>query len=316
MTHKRIDLRVQTGALASGRSWTIAATVHLPAPEQSMSRPPVLVCLPGAGYNRRYFDLQEAGYSEAEHHTARGVVVIAMDHLRVGESDIPDQKDADLYAAAAANHAALQIILERLRSGGLSDGIDAVTPRAVIGAGQSMGGHIAILMQANQQSFDGLAVLGSSVVCTRLPAPEPGRDICLLGKQDPAEAMAAIATFDWRFAFHWGDVAEHFAGPDTAAKGGKEPVPYWGSATFPDATPALLPGFIAREAAAIAVPVLLGMGERDVCQDPLRELAAFMSARDLALFIGPRMAHMHNFAGTRALLWRRLDAFIAQIAAT
>ena len=48
---------------------------------------------------------------------------------------------------------------------------------------------------------------------------------------------------------------------------------------------------------------------------PLGELAAFQSARDLAQFVVPRMAHMHDFAGTRALMWRRIDAFIAQVAA-
>jgi hypothetical protein len=26
------------------------------------------------------------------------------------------------------------------------------------------------------------------------------------------------------------------------------------------------------------------------------------------------MAHMHNFAGTRHLMWRRLSAFISQVA--
>ena len=57
------------------------------------------------------------------------------------------------------------------------------------------------------------------------------------------------------------------------------------------------------------------MGERDVCQDPLRELAAFHSTRDLALFIGERMAHMHNFASTRRQLWKRIDAFVDQVAA-
>jgi alpha-beta hydrolase superfamily lysophospholipase len=274
----------------------------------------VLVCLPGAGYNRRYFDLQEPGYSQAEHHAARGMVVIAMDHLRVGDSDIPDEQDADLQATAAADNAALQAILQRLRDGSLSDGIKAITPRAVIGAGQSLGGHIAVLMQAMHRSFDGLAVLGSSMACTRLPGRETAQTICLLGQQDPGAAMAAIATFDWRFAFHWEDVPEHFAGPDTAARTGRAATPYWGSATFPSASSALLPGFIAREAAAITAPVLVAMGERDVCQDPVRELAAFMSARDLALFVAPRMAHMHNFAGTRTLLWRRLDAFVTQLA--
>jgi len=45
------------------------------------------------------------------------------------------------------------------------------------------------------------------------------------------------------------------------------------------------------------------------------ELAAFQSARDLAQFVAPKMAHMHNFAGTRELLWKRIDAFVAQVAA-
>jgi hypothetical protein len=91
-------------------------------------------------------------------------------------------------------------------------------------------------------------------------------------------------------------------------------MPYWGSATTPNAGNGLVPGHLAGAAAVVAVPTLLGMGERDVCQDSLRELAAFMSARDLALFVAPRMAHMHNFAGTRQMMWRRLSAFIAQVA--
>lgn len=312
MSHQRVDLRVETGDCAGLGTWTLAATVHLP--ERVAEHPPVLVCLPGGGYGRGYFDLREPGYSEAAYHVARGVVVIAIDHLRVGESDIPKLEDASLAATAAADHAALQVILERLKTGRLAAGIPAVTPSAVIGEGQSMGGHIAVLMQANHRSFDGLAILGSSVTCTRLPARTHGQEICLLGKQDPAEGLAALATFDWRFAFHWEDVPEHFAGVDVASKSGGAPIPYWGSATTPAAGDGLLPGNLSREAASVDVPVLVAMGERDVCQDPLREVAAFMSARDIAYFVVPRMAHMHNFAGTRALLWCRLGAFVAQVA--
>jgi alpha-beta hydrolase superfamily lysophospholipase len=314
MTHQRIDLRIETGRLSSGRSWTLAATVHLPALGRH-ERPPVLVCLPGGGYSRRYFDLQGQGYSEAEHHVTRGVVVIAIDHLRVGESDIPALDDASLAAAAEADHAVVQTILERLRSGRLVEGTEAINPAAVIGEGQSMGGHIGLLMQANHRSFDGLAMLGGSVTCTRLPARLSGHEICLLGQQALTQGAAVLADFDWRFAFHWEDVPEHFADVDVASKGGGVPMPYWGSATTPDAGDGLLPGTFSREAARVDVPVLIGMGERDVCQDPLRELAAFISARDLAVFVTPRMAHMHNFAGTRELLWNRLTAFIHQVTA-
>jgi hypothetical protein len=80
------------------------------------------------------------------------------------------------------------------------------------------------------------------------------------------------------------------------------------------ATSLVLPGIMAAEAATVDAPVLVAMGERDVCRAPIEELAAFSSASDLALLVVPRMAHMHNFAGTRGLLWARLDAFIGQVA--
>lgn len=316
MSHRRIDLRVETGPLGGGASRTLAATVHLPDEGRLGERPPVLIAMPGGGYNRHYFDLRDAGYSEAAHHVARGVIVIALDHLRAGESEIPELEEASLPACAAANHAAVQAILARLRDGSLEPGVRAIEPAAVIGAGQSMGGHIGLLMQVNHRSFDGLALLGSSVVSTRLPAREPGKEVCLRGQDDPAKGLSALAGFDFGFAFHWEDVPERFAAADIAGQRGTGPLPYWRSATTPNGGVGLLPGHLASAAAHVTVPTLLGMGERDVCQDSLRELAAFMSTNDLAVFVAPRMAHMHNFAGTREAMWRRLSAFIAQVADT
>ena len=315
MPHRRLEMRVETGPLDDGVSRALAVTVHLPEFAGDQTGAPVVVSLPGGGYNRRYFDLTEAGYSEAAHRVGRGVIVIAIDHLGVGESDIPDLAELSLEAVAEADHAALQVVLQRLRDGKLTTDLPAIRPTVVIGEGQSMGGHVALLMQAHHRCFDGLAMLGSSVVCTRLRAPRTVDDICLIGKRDPAEGLAMLRNLDWRFAFHWDDVPDRFADVDSAAKNGAGPLPYWGSATAPNAANALLPGYYAREAASVNVPVLVGMGERDVCQDPLRELAAYVSARDIALLVCPRMGHMHNFAGTRAMLWNRLDAFIAQVEA-
>lgn len=311
MSHRRIELRVETGALEDGASWTLAATVHLP--DTVSPSAPVLVALPGGGYTRHYFDLREHGYSEADHHVARGTLVVSLDHLRVGDSDVPELEAASLAACAAANHAVLHEIIQRLSGGTLVDGVAAIRPAAVIGVGQSMGGHIGLLMQARHRSFDGLAMLGSSVVSTRLPARDPAREVCLRGHDDPMAGLAALAGFDFQYAFHWEDVPERFVAADMAGQRGSGPLPYWRSATTPNAGGGLLPGHLAGAAATVTVPVLLGMGERDVCQDPLRELAAFMGTADLALFIVPRMAHMHNFAGTRESLWRRLDAFVAQV---
>jgi pimeloyl-ACP methyl ester carboxylesterase len=312
MSHHKVDLHLDTGPLKNGQSWRLAATVHLPPLQCLPADAPVLVCLPGGRYNRRYYDLQEPGYSEAEHHVDRGIVVVAIDHIRVGDSDMPDLNDASLAAAAESNHAVLQVILNRLREGNLAEGLPSITPTAVIGEGQSMGGHIALLMQAHHSCFDGLAMLGSSVSCTRLQGPARSDDICLLGKSDAAEGLARFADFDWRYAFHWEDVPEHFTAVETSTATGA-PMPYWGSETSPNAGGGLLPGHFAEEAATVTVPVLLAMGERDVTQDPLRETAAFMSALDLAYFVVPRMAHMHNFASTRGRLWARLSTFVSQV---
>ncbi len=314
MSHRRIELRIDTGALGDGPSRTLAATVHLPDDDRLRASPPVLIALPGGGYTRHYFDLREPGYSEAEHHVARGVVVVAIDHLRVGDSEIPELEEASLAACAAANHAVVGTMLARLRDGALADGVPAIAPAAVIGCGQSMGGHIGLLMQANHKSFDGLALLGSSVVATRLPARNKESEVCLLGHEDPMQGMAGLTGFDFAYAFHWEDVPAHLVEADMAGQRGSGAVPYWRSATTPNAGGGMLPGHLSGAAATVTVPTLIGMGERDVCQDTLRESAAYMSTRDLAVFVAPRMAHMHNFAGTRGLMWRRLSAFIAQVA--
>jgi hypothetical protein len=71
---------------------------------------------------------------------------------------------------------------------------------------------------------------------------------------------------------------------------------------------------VATEAAAITVPILLAMGERDVVPDPWLEPTAYRSAKDISLFVCPRMAHMHNFAGTREAFWQRIHAWGEMVA--
>jgi pimeloyl-ACP methyl ester carboxylesterase len=71
----------------------------------------------------------------------------------------------------------------------------------------------------------------------------------------------------------------------------------------------MAPGAIAPEAAAVGSPVLVAMGERDVIADPRGELRAYQSASSVDFFVCPRMGHMHNFAGTRELFWRRIETW-------
>ena len=69
------------------------------------------------------------------------------------------------------------------------------------------------------------------------------------------------------------------------------------------------PGGAAPEAAAVRCPVLVALGERDVLVDPRGELRAYLSSPSVDFFVCPRMAHMHNFAGTRELFWRRIETW-------
>jgi pimeloyl-ACP methyl ester carboxylesterase len=300
----------------AGETWELAATVSLPAANALPDRPAVLVALPGAGYNRRYFDIPEAGYSEAAYHNRLGTVVVTVDHLGVGESSIPPFEVTTMEVVAGANHAAVTSILDRLRLGTLGPSVRAIEPACVVGAGQSMGGHVLAGMQAYHRTFDGVAMLGSSMVCTTMPRG-PGRPEVSIPAGASAQEAAALVTqeTDWRFAFFWEDVPESLVETDIA--GGhplRQTAPVWGSITWPGlATALVLPGAVASEAARIDVPVLVAMGERDLCRKPLEELAAFTSATDLAVTVVPRMAHMHNFAGTRRRMWDRIDAFIAQV---
>jgi hypothetical protein len=58
------------------------------------------------------------------------------------------------------------------------------------------------------------------------------------------------------------------------------------------------------------VPVLTAHGETDVCPDPRAEPAAYRASSDITTYVLPRSAHMHNLAGTRELLWNRLESWI------
>jgi alpha-beta hydrolase superfamily lysophospholipase len=312
--HRRIKVRVDVSRAAGLEGVETAATVHLPT-----STPRALVfAFPGRGYSREYYDLDLAGeYSQAAHHAARGLVLIACDHLGVGESSVPDLNQLTMEQVAAANHATVDSILERVRTGSLAKGVDPIENRFVVGMGQSMGGCLLTVQQARHRTFDAVAILGWSGHQTVLPVPAGATPLPLPGVNRGADPSTypprAYTAADLRYAYHWEDVPESIAVRDTewAVGRGAGTMPGWRSATGPEVSRTMLsPGVVAHEAAAIAAPVFLGIAERDVCPDPHREPSAYRSARDITLFIQPRAAHMHNFAGTRQMLWDRVAKWI------
>ena len=106
-----------------------------------------------------------------------------------------------------------------------------------------------------------------------------------LSKLSVLESSLHVA--DFVYPFHWEDVPNDILDADMS--GGyplRKTSPPFGSLTVPTcALQMMAPGCVATEAAAIEVPVLIGMGERDVCPDPHAEPSAYKRSRDVSLYV-------------------------------
>jgi alpha-beta hydrolase superfamily lysophospholipase len=331
------DLTIDvTDAAGLGEPAHIALTVT--APEDLRIEPVVCFAKPGAGYSRGYFteDLPGPGHgrgAQAEWHAARGWVFVSVDHLGVGASSQHDPEALTFTSVVAAAQAAESEVRRRLAAGSLLEGLGAVEQAVTIGIGQSMGGSLTIVQQGRHHCYDGIGVLGYSPQRT-VPPTAPGtpplalpwvpRDTRLAdGVVTNAPALAAAQSGDIEsdgadgvgalaWGFHYDDVDPELVRRDLGdypARHGD--VPSWGSATVPFTVAlwCMAPGGTLAEAAAVRCPVLVALGERDVLVDARGELRAYESSPSVDFFECPRMAHMHNFAGTRELFWSRLDTW-------
>ena len=338
---ERVELQLDvTNALALGEPAHFAATIVLP---DALPEVPVIAfAKPGGSYTRAYYthDLPgPARGAQADYHAARGWIFVAMDHLGTGESSRHAAQHLDFAHCTRAAMAAEQQVLTRLANGVLLPDLPPVLQPVRIGIGQSTGGSLAIVQQALHRSYDGLAVLGFSAAYNR-PATAPGEapvvspwysryampqdagaainPAALAAAEREAAGQSAWASLAW--SFHYDDVAAevverdlaHYhaivAGRPAPADAHREP---WNAYSTPEeaARFVLTPGVVASEAAAVAVPVLAAMGERDLVVDPAGEARAYRSAASFDLFVCPRLGHMHNFGGTRHLFWERIQRF-------
>lgn len=334
----RLDQSIDVSeAVGLGEPLQTRTTIVLPEPDALADPPVVCFAFPGGGYCRAYFTFDMPGASgggEAGWHVARGWVFVACDHLCVGDSDTPtDAAGVTLEHLAAANHATVATVLARLEEGSLADGFPPVTDPVKLGIGQSMGGCFAIVQQGQHRTFDAIGVLGFSAIQTRFwmppdtPEPSPGfvprgssgrvagraPDEMPLPQLTAEGGLPGIAP-----GFHYDDVPRDIVAADLVdfplRRGA---MPEWGTAKAPRCAISLLsPGVVAPEAAVIDVPVLVGVGERDVVPHPHEEPRAYPRSPDVTVYVCPRMAHMHNFASTRQALWQRLHHWGSGLAPT
>ena len=250
----------------------------------------LMVCLPGASYDRRYYDHcadQQSGYSFAAHMAKSGIACLALDHPGMGESSRPDNVGIlTKETVASLHHSAFQAFLVDAVNGKWGPTI-GFCPR--IGVGHSMGGMVLTQWQAAYTRFDSCAFLGwtntgLSFDTSFLPRPDK-----------PAYLPTDRAMM--RPIFHLGDVPAALIDEDDAQAS---------DTPSPLALQAIEAGIVRDQAGQIKTPVLTVFGDVDISPDPFTEPAHFKSSRDVTLLRLEGAAHIHNFAGSRAVLWDRL----------
>ena len=326
---RSIELRIDVSAAVTlPGPLEMAVSAYLPDPANLASPPVVIFAVPGGGYSRGYFDMHfagHAGYSEAEFHATRGSIFIACDHLGVGDSTIAHLDKITLENMGDSYALTMRTLCRRIEEGTLAAGFPKIPRFAKIGIGQSLGGMATIIAQGRRHVFDGIAVLGYSAIHTQLPQPTEVARVTAVEshnlKRDSDMSKESIAAsssrvMDFKYPFHWEDVPRDILNADMG--GGypiRKTVPPFGSSTMPTCSLlGMTPGVVGEEAAAIRTPVLVAVGQRDVCPNPHAEAGAYRGSRDVCLYIAPDMAHMHNFASTRELLWERTAAWAARVA--
>jgi alpha-beta hydrolase superfamily lysophospholipase len=158
-----IDLRFDVAG-EDGRPLTQAAWCFVPPAETDVAG--LLVCLAGGTYDKHYWHLEvpgHDGYSFAEHLAARGWVVVAVDHLGVGESSDPPSGSLGLERLRDGDVEVAEQLRTAFADGTLAEGLPPLPHLPVIGVGHSMGACLTTMVQAASSVYDGVALLGYGV---------------------------------------------------------------------------------------------------------------------------------------------------------
>lgn len=298
----------------------IAAEIFAPA--QLASPPVALVCLPGGGMNRCYYDLlsqDDDSFSFARQMTARGFIVIVLEHLGVGDSSRP----ADSYALTPeritqANADATTAVLQQLRDGSLLPQFGPLPTIRSVGVGHSMGAMFTITQQATQHQHAAIAVLGFS---TRGLPEYVSPKVIELSKEPALIRAQVVDRARKMFVADYPEIK-----PSPAANsifGGNKADPRGVEAIKPARAPLLpvpaffsmVPNNVGPEAAQIAVPVFIGVGDKDMVGPPHLVPAAFTASNDITLYVQPGAGHSHFLFASRTQLFQRLSAWARTVVA-
>jgi pimeloyl-ACP methyl ester carboxylesterase len=291
--------------------------LFLPAGSAERASVDLVVCVPGGGMTRRWFDLPEdlpGRWSLARHLVDdHGLAVLTLDHLGTGDSPPPHDPYTLIPRVVAAVHDhVVRGAVARLRTGELLDGVGPMAVGRVVGCGHSMGAMITVQQQARHRTYDGLALLGFGGA----GLPEHLNDDERGYAGDLDELELALPTL----------VAARFGGPLVASRREVrerlpgEPLtpgdllgPATGALLTLGGLTSMIPGTSDREMAAVDVPVLVAVGEKDIVREVERLPELFSATPELTEFVLPGSGHNHVIAAERLLLFDEIGRWVADL---
>jgi pimeloyl-ACP methyl ester carboxylesterase len=311
VTLVRISTRVDAGSGAPLGVRTLGADVFFSLESVSVAST-ILLCIPGGGFSRRYFDLEarDASYSMARALSAKGHIVVTLDPPGIGDSDSPsDGYDLSPEVVADVHAAAVRGLLADLAAGAVEAAIPQLLGAHLVGVGHSAGGLLTVLQQARHHTYESLVLLGFHDGGLRDLLNDSERPYA--GRQDALRAAL----------------------PDLVRGRFGEPLPRLqasvsASTAAPDSTDsmlaaatdrllgligmcAIIPGSVTKEMAAIDVPVFAGFGEHDLVVPTDSISDAYPRSPAVTTYVLPGSGHLHSVAPQRQLLWDRIDSWIA-----
>ncbi len=323
----RID--VSQAVPLAGR-FEVAVDVVVPTGRTANPANVALACLPGGFLSRRYYDLgqnlEQGGdwsYSFAEAMASQGFVVLAFDHLGIGESTRPEPIEGGyalgVEVVARVNQLALERALERLAEGDPARGIPPTRCSATIGVGHSMGSVLTVEQQAQARPHRALVLFSFSTK----GLPRFLNEDQLGYANDPVRTRREL-----------GEIVRRSFGTPYPPRPNQDETnrrAAFGVGTAPPRAEALLegasthllaaggllsmiPGGYAPPAEAIDVPVYILVGDHDL--HGVLELADELpKCPEKTTRVLEDCWHCHFVANTRASIWSEIPAWIRQVLA-
>jgi len=314
-----VRVEVDVSEVGPPGSATVVADLFLPPGRGGDDPLTLVVCLPGGGMNRRYFDLPEllpGRWSMARVLVERfGLAVLTVDHLGVGESPPPDDASAlTPRVLARVNAHVVAEVVARLRAGAAPGGAGPVPVARVVGTGHSMGGLLVVHQQAGHASYDAAVLLGFGGA--GLPEHLGPDELRFEGDYEALEA-ALPALVEARFGRPL--VPSTTTSSDAlnpgAVSGGRDLLVHaTGDLLALAGLASMVPGAADAALARVEVPVLLAAGEADIVHgfDELPD--RLLAAPSVSSYVLAGSGHNHVIAAEREALFAEVGRWITALA--